>query len=114
MITSLRSKDLLPWSAGKDSVWALHVLHRQPDLEVVNFLITFHEAFDRVVRPAVRRKLVEAQTTSAGLSLIPVLPPFPCTNEVYEDRRNVALVEAKAGGGMASASPISSRLEGLA
>ena len=88
----------LSWSSGKDSAWALHVLRQQPDLEVVGLLTTFNEAFDRVAMHAVRRELVEAQAAAAGLPLIPVMLPYPCTNEVYEERMKVAIAEAKAGG----------------
>lgn len=47
---------------------------------------------------AVRRELVEAQAAAAGLPLVPVLLPFPCTNEVYEERMKAALAEAKTAG----------------
>ena len=91
-------KVLLSWSSGKDSAWALHVLRQQPDLEVVGLLTTFNEEFDRVAMHAVRRELVEAQAAAAGLPLIPVMLPYPCTNEVYEDRMKAAIAEAKAAG----------------
>ena len=45
-----------------------------------------------------RRELVEAQTTTAGLPFVPVMLPYSCTNEVYEDRMKAALAEAKAWG----------------
>jgi uncharacterized protein (TIGR00290 family) len=89
---------LLSWSSGKDSAWALHVLRQQPEIEVVGLLTTFNEAFDRVAMHAVRRELVEAQAAAAGLPLVPVMLPFPCTNEVYEQRMRAALSEAKAAG----------------
>ena len=47
---------------------------------------------------AVRRELVEAQAAAAGLPLIPVMLPYPCTNEVYEERMRTAIAEAKAAG----------------
>ena len=93
-----RSKVLLSWSSGKDSAWALHVLRQQPDLEVVGLLTTFNEEFDRVAMHAVRRELVEAQAAAAGLPLVPVMLPYPCTNEVYEERMRAAIAEAKAAG----------------
>src|SRR4051794_35020356 len=93
-----RPKVLLSWSSGKDSAWALHVLRQQPELEVVGLLTTFNEAFSRVAMHAVRRELVEAQAAAAGLPLVPVLLPSPCTNEAYEDRMDSALAEAKAAG----------------
>jgi diphthamide synthase (EF-2-diphthine--ammonia ligase) len=97
-LSSTRPKALLSWSSGKDSAWALHVLRRQPELEVVGLLTTFNEAFDRVAMHAVRRELVEAQAAAAGLPLVPVLLPSPCTNEAYEERMKAALAEAKAAG----------------
>jgi hypothetical protein len=51
-----------------------------------------------VAMHAVRRDLVEAQAEAAGLPLIPVMLPYHCTNEVYEDRMRAALVEARAAG----------------
>jgi uncharacterized protein (TIGR00290 family) len=75
---------LLAWSGGKDSAWALHVLRRQPQWEVVGLLTTFNQAFDRVAMHAVRRELVEAQARAAGLPLWAVPLPWPCSNAEYE------------------------------
>ncbi len=94
-MTTTRSQVFLSWSSGKDSAWALHVLRKQPDLEVVGLLTTFNEVFDRVAMHAVRRELVEVQAAAAGVPLIPVMLPYPCTNEVYEERMKVAIAEAK-------------------
>lgn len=95
---SSRPKVLLSWSSGKDSAWALHVLRQQADLDVVALLTTFNEMFDRVAMHAVRRELVEAQAAAAGLPLVPVLLPSPCTNDAYEERMKAALAEARAAG----------------
>ena len=73
-------------------------LRQQADVEVVGLLTTFNEAFDRVAMHAVRRELVEAQAAAAGLPLVPVMLPYPCSNEVYEDRMKTAIAEAKASG----------------
>ena len=96
--TTPSSKVLLSWSSGKDSAWALHVLRRQSEFEVVGLLTTFNEVFDRVAMHAVRRELVEAQAAAAGLPLVPILLPYPCPNEVYEERMMKAIAEAKATG----------------
>jgi uncharacterized protein (TIGR00290 family) len=93
-----RPKILLSWSSGKDSAWALHVLRRTGDVDVVGLLTTFNEAFDRVAMHAVRRDLVEAQAAATGLPLQRVMLPYPCKNAVYEERFVAALVEAKAAG----------------
>ena len=81
----MKSKALLSWSSGKDSAWALHVLRKDSDVEVVGLLTTFNEAVGRVAMHAVRRELVEAQAAAVGLQLWPVLLPWPCPKEVYEE-----------------------------
>jgi uncharacterized protein (TIGR00290 family) len=97
-MSSQRSKILLSWSSGKDSAWALQVLRQQADVEVVGLLTTFNEEADRVAMHAVRRELVEAQAAATGLPLIPVMLPYPCPNEVYENRMRAAIAEARAKG----------------
>jgi uncharacterized protein (TIGR00290 family) len=91
-------KILLSWSSGKDSAWALHVLRQDPVVHVAALLTTFNESVDRVAMHAVRRTLVEAQATAAGLPLWQVPIPSPCPNEIYEDRMRVAMTRARAEG----------------
>src|SRR4051812_27329170 len=93
-----KPKVLLSWSSGKDCAWALHVLRRRDDLEVVGLLTTFNEAVDRVAMHAVRRELVEAQAAAAGLPLFPIMLPHPCSNAIYEERMRAAVAEARSGG----------------
>src|SRR5438093_1262095 len=89
---------LLSWSSGKDSAWALHVLRARPDIEVVGLVTTMNEAFDRVAMHAVRRELLEAQAIAAGLPLWPVPLPWPCPNEVYEQRMRDLIARARGQG----------------
>ena len=89
---------LISWSSGKDSAWTLHVLRQQHDLEIAGLLTTFNEAFDRVAMHAVRRELVEAQAHAAGVPLWPVWLPWPCSNEIYEQRMLGALESAREQG----------------
>jgi uncharacterized protein (TIGR00290 family) len=91
-------KVLLSWSSGKDSAWALHVLRQRDDLNVVGLLTTFNQEFNRVAMHAARRELVEAQADAAGLPLLPVMLPYPCSNEIYEDRLKLAIADVKASG----------------
>src|SRR5271165_5797420 len=97
-MTHINPRVLLSWSSDKDSAWALHVLRQQLDLEVVGLLTTYNEAFDRVAMHAVRRELVEAQAAAAGLPLVSVMLPYPCTNEIYEERMRTAIGGAKQSG----------------
>ena len=91
MTPSDKRRVVLSWSSGKDSAWALHVLNRQADIEVVGLLTTFNESADRVAMHAVRRSLVEQQAESVGLPLIPVWLPWPCSNEAYNEAMQSAL-----------------------
>lgn len=88
----------LSWSSGKDSAWALHVLRQQPDVKVVALLTTLNEHFDRVAMHSTRRELVEAQANAAGLPLITVPLPWPCSNVQYEAAMSKACAQALAEG----------------
>jgi uncharacterized protein (TIGR00290 family) len=78
------AKILLSWSSGKDSAWALHLLSRKPEFEIAGLLTTFNSAFDRVAMHSTRRALVDLQAKVAGLPLISVPLPWPCSNVEYE------------------------------
>jgi uncharacterized protein (TIGR00290 family) len=77
---------LLSWSSGKDSAWALHLLRRDPSVEICGLLTTLNEEFQRVAMHGVRRTVLEAQASAAGLPLWIVPLPWPCSNEIYEQR----------------------------
>jgi diphthamide synthase (EF-2-diphthine--ammonia ligase) len=77
---------LLSWSSGKDSAWALHVLRSDPSLEVVGLLTTLNTEFQRVAMHGTRRSVLEAQAEAARLPLWVIPLPWPCSNEVYEQR----------------------------
>lgn len=95
----MAEKTLLSWSSGKDSAWALHVLRSQhPELEVVGLLTTINEQFERVAMHAVRVELLRAQAAAAGLPLLEVGLPWPCSNEQYEARMEDAVAKARAAG----------------
>jgi uncharacterized protein (TIGR00290 family) len=89
---------LLSWSSGKDSAWALHLLRKNADYEIVGLLTTFNQAADRVAMHAVRRNLVEAQAAVAGLPLWAVPLPWPCNNEQYESIMAATCAKAVAEG----------------
>jgi uncharacterized protein (TIGR00290 family) len=89
---------VVSWSSGKDCAWTLHRLRSQPDVEVLGLLTTFNEAVDRVAMHAVRRPLVAAQADAAGLPLLAVPLPWPCTNEAYLERMTAAVREIRAAG----------------
>ena len=77
---------LLSWSSGKDSAWTLHVLRRDLTIELVGLLTTLNTEFQRVAMHGTRRSVLEAQAAAAELPLWIIPLPWPCTNEIYEQR----------------------------
>ncbi len=98
MTEGAKKNVLLSWSSGKDSAWALHVLRQQSELEVVGLIATINEQFDRVAMHAVRTTLLQQQAEIVGLPLRLVRLPFPCSNEVYEERMSALVCAAQADG----------------
>jgi len=94
----VKRKILLSWSSGKDSAWALHVLRRLGEHEVVGLVTTINAAFDRVAMHSTRRVLVEQQASAAGLPLKIVDLPWPCSNADYERIMKTVYDDAVAQG----------------
>lgn len=92
------TKVLLSWSSGKDSAWTLHLLRRQPSVQVAALLTTFNSQANRVAMHAVRRELLEAQAERTRIPLWAVELPWPCSNLEYEDRMRDACQRATAAG----------------
>ena len=95
---TVRSKALIAWSSGKDSAWALHEARRAGDFDIVGALTTVTDTFGRVSMHGVREQLLRAQLDAAGLLPIIVHIPFPCSNEIYEQKMAEAIGNARASG----------------
>jgi uncharacterized protein (TIGR00290 family) len=103
---SARPKAWLAWSSGKDSAWALHRVRQSCGaaggsefaFDVVALLTTVNRTHQRVAMHAVRESLLEMQAAAAGLPLVKVPIPSPCSNEVYECAMSEAMERAKAEG----------------
>jgi uncharacterized protein (TIGR00290 family) len=91
-------KILLSWSSGKDSAWALHVLRRDAPGAVGALLTSLSEDYDRVSMHGVRSRVLRAQAEAAGLPLITVPLPAPCSNAIYEERLAAAVQRALGEG----------------
>ena len=88
----------MSWSSGKDSALALHEARRGGVLDVVGLLTTLNADAGRVAMHGVRRTLLHAQSEMLGLPVHAVELPWPCPNEVYEQRMADALVRAREHG----------------
>jgi diphthamide synthase (EF-2-diphthine--ammonia ligase) len=91
-------KILLSWSSGKDSAWTLHVLRRDRVGEVGGLLTSVNETAGRVSMHGVREDVLRAQADAAGLPLMTIPLPWPCSNEIYEARLRAAVTRAVADG----------------
>jgi uncharacterized protein (TIGR00290 family) len=96
--SSPKTKILVSWSSGKDSAWALDLLRREPQYEIVGLLTTINAEVNRVSMHSTRRALVEMQAQAAGVPLLSVPLPWPCSNEEYERiMKNVCARAARQG-----------------
>ena len=91
-------KTLLSWSSGKDAAWALHLLRKRPDVELVGLLTTSNEVHNRVAMHAVRQELVQAQARMVDLPLIDVPLPDPCDHDEYAQRMAGVMRQAQSEG----------------
>ena len=85
---------LLSWSSGKDSAWTLYQLQQDSTVKVVGLLTTFNSEFNRSAIHGIRQQLLDLQAKAAGLPLIEVPLPWPCSNEQYEAIMEKALDDA--------------------
>ena len=90
---SRKPRAIVSWSSGKDSAWTLHLLRQQSEYEICGLLTTLNVEFDRVAMHGTRRSLLEGQADAAGLPLVKVPLPWPCSNEIYESCMRKAVAE---------------------
>jgi len=89
--TVTRPKAILSWSSGKDSAMALYRTLNTRQFEVACLLTTISEPFHRVSMHGVREELLELQAGALNIELQKVMIPYPCPNEVYEEKMREVL-----------------------
>lgn len=85
------------WSGGKDSALCLYEILQEKEYDVKYLLTTVNEQFRRVSMHGVREELLDAQAKSIGIPLVKVYVNEG-TNEEYERKMQVALLEMKQKG----------------
>ena len=75
---------MLSWSSGKDSAYALHLLLKDPSINLLGLFTTVNQKFERVAMHAVRLRLLKEQAKQIGLPIHIIEIPFPCSNADYE------------------------------
>lgn len=91
-------KAMISWSSGKDSAFALHEIRKAGMFDVVGALTTVTGTFGRVSIHGVREEILRAQLDAAGLPPLVVPIPYPCPNDVYEQRMTEALAQVRERG----------------
>jgi len=98
MTSAVREPTVVSWSGGKDSALALHVLLRDPTVDIRGLLTTITDGYDRVSMHGVRMALVTAQAEALGLPLWTVRIPPAATNDQYEQATRDELDRLHAAG----------------
>jgi uncharacterized protein (TIGR00290 family) len=91
-------KALIAWSSGKDSAWALHETRVAGGFVIVGALTTVTDRFRRVSMHGVREEMLLAQIDAAGLRPVIIHIPYPCSNEIYEQKMAEVIRAARASG----------------
>lgn len=99
----MRKKILVSWSSGKDSAWTLHLLRQSGEYEIKGLFTTLNRAFDRVAMHSTRRELLDLQAEAAGLPLLTIPLPWPCSNAAYESIMGAFCAQVVGDGGEAVA-----------
>ncbi len=97
-MSEAKTRVVLAWSGGKDSLAALQRLRRDGRVEVAGLLTTLNRRYDRISMHGVRRLLLEAQAEALGLPVMHVWTPHHSTNEAYEAAMGRALARLRAQG----------------
>lgn len=92
------ARAILSWSSGKDSAMALHRIRMTGKLDVVCLLTTVTDRFHRVSMHGVHEQLLDLQAKSLGYPIEKVQIPYPCPNEIYEEKMRNALLPWKERG----------------
>ncbi|MGD0421830.1 MAG: diphthine--ammonia ligase [Candidatus Bathyarchaeia archaeon] len=81
-----KPKVVVSWSSGKDSAMALLKIMKSNEFEILALLTTVSDMFQRVSMHGVREELLDQQANSIGIAVEKVRIPYPCPNEIYEQK----------------------------
>jgi uncharacterized protein (TIGR00290 family) len=77
---------------------ALYKILRSKEFEILAILTTVSDTFQRVSMHGVREELLDQQADSIGVAIEKVRIPYPCPNEVYDQRMSDILQQYKTKG----------------
>jgi uncharacterized protein (TIGR00290 family) len=94
----MKKKTLLSWSSGKDSAWALHLLRKNPMIDLVGLFTVMNQKYNRVSMHATRLEMLQRQAEEVGLPIKTINLPDPCTKEQSDAFMRNFVTEAAAEG----------------
>ena len=94
----MKEKVLFSWSGGKDSALALYELQKMGDYEIAALLTTLTRDHDRICMHDVPGILLERQAESLGLPLEKIFISENASNEEYESKMFVSIMEERYRG----------------
>jgi uncharacterized protein (TIGR00290 family) len=94
----MKKKTLLSWSSGKDSAWALHLLRKNPKIDLVGLFTVMNQKYNRVSMHATRLEMLQRQAEAVAMPLQTINLPDPCTNEQSDAFMRNFVREAAAEG----------------
>ena len=77
---------------------ALHRVLRSKEFEIICLLTTVTDQFHRISMHGVREELLDAQAHSMGYPIEKITIPYPCPNQVYEEKMAKSLSAWKSKG----------------
>ena len=77
---------------------ALYKILKSNKFEILGILTTVSDTFQRVSMHGVREELLDQQADSIGIAIKKVRIPYPCPNEIYEQRMSDILQQCKTKG----------------
>jgi len=88
---NLKKRALFNWSSGKDSTLALYKILQQNEYEIVSFLTSISEEYQRVSMHGIRMDLLQEQVKNLGFPLTLMSVPNMPTMETYEKKMEQTL-----------------------
>ncbi|NMO92985.1 ATP-binding protein [Actinomycetospora sp. TBRC 11914] len=86
------------WSCGKDGAFALAETRARGDVDVAGLMTTLDASAGEVAMSRVPTELLRRQAAALDLPLHLVELPWPCPNEVYEERTGAAWAQLRRDG----------------
>ena len=94
----MKPKAVVAWSSGKDCSYALMSAMKSGDYDIIGLFATVTEQCQRIAMHDTRLSVIEKQSAALGLELFTAHIPWPCNNEIYQNRMDAAYCDLRRHG----------------